>query len=238
MYWCLPGRIGWLTSCGTLIEDETHEYHEAFAEHFRQIDEVIGEIAQDLDKGDSLLMLSDHGFERLEKNVYVNYLLRKEGFLAFEDGATPSLKTIRGDTRAFALDPGRIYVNLRGRYPRGCVEAGDRRTTLGDLEDIFTSLEIEGKKVIKRVYRGEELYEGPQAHRAPDLVLLGNKGYNLRGNVKATQLYGTDIFAGKHSQADAFLLVCGEGADDIVPEKPCVSDVVGIMDKLQGRNSL
>jgi len=70
-------------------EDESHEHHEAFLDHFRQVDEVIGEIADNLSGDDALIMLSDHGFERLEKDVYVNYLLQEEGFLTFEDGTFP-----------------------------------------------------------------------------------------------------------------------------------------------------
>jgi hypothetical protein len=65
------------------------------------------------------------------------------------------------------------------------------------------------------------------------LVLLANEGFNLRANVKAKQLWGKGIFAGKHSQNDAFLLVRDDSAPEIVPETPCVSDVVGIMDRLR-----
>ncbi|MGD2207397.1 MAG: alkaline phosphatase family protein, partial [Anaerolineae bacterium] len=213
-------------------EDKEHEHHEAFVEHFRQIDEVIGEIVGSLGAGDSLIMLSDHGFERLDQNVFVNYLLAQEGFLGFEAGAAPNLRAVGERTRAFGLDPGRIYLNRKGRYPRGRVEADDREALLRELEDLFASLEFEGNPVIARIYRGEELYHGAQMHRAPDLVLLGNKGYNLRGNMKATQLFGTDIFVGKHSQADAFLLAWGEFEPDVVPEAPSVCDVVSIMKRL------
>jgi predicted AlkP superfamily phosphohydrolase/phosphomutase len=215
-------------------EDRTHRHHEAFVEHFRQIDAVVGEIVQSLEAGDLLIMLSDHGFERLEQNVYVNRLLIEEGFLAFEDGAAPNVRAMAGDTRAFGLDPGRVYVNLKGRYPRGSVEPAAREAVLDDLEAIFESLESAGQPVIKRVYRGEELYRGPQAHRAPDLVLLGNAGYNLRGNMKARQVFETDVFTGKHSQADAFLLVWGDFEPGVVPETPAVSDVVHIVGAVEG----
>ena len=224
-------------------EDEAHEYHEAFLEHFRQIDEAIGEIVENLAPNDSLIMLSDHGFERLEKNVFVNHLLVQEGFLAFDAGAAPRLRTISADTRAFALDPGRIYVNLKDKYPRGSVEAADLQFVLDDLQALFSSLEVADsagtpRKVIKRVYHREELYSGSQVDRAPELVLLGNSGFNLRGNMQATQLTGTDLFAGKHSQHDAFLLVWSNSnalqstAADVVPESPSVSDIVSIMDTL------
>jgi predicted AlkP superfamily phosphohydrolase/phosphomutase len=213
-------------------EDEAHRHREVFLDHFRQIDEVIGEIRAHLDNGDAILMLSDHGFERLDRDVYPNHLLRETGFLSFEAGAPPGLKTVAGDTKAFALDPARIYVNIAGKFPRGGVKPDDREVLLRELTGLFEGLEIEGKRVVKRVYRGEELYHGPEAHRAPDLVLLANKGFNLRGNFKAERLWGKDLFAGKHSQHDAFLLVWGDFEPGIVPEPPTVGDVVGIIDRL------
>jgi predicted AlkP superfamily phosphohydrolase/phosphomutase len=217
-------------------EDDSHEHHEAFLEHFRQIDEVIGEVADSLTDGDALIMLSDHGFERLKRDVYVNYLLQKEGFLVFEDGASPGLKAISSESKAFALDPGRIYIHSKERYPNGGVEAGDQEAVADDLIALFESLELDDNWVIRHAYRAEELYCGAQAHRAPDVVLLGNSGYNLRGNWKANQLFAKDIFTGKHSQADAFLLVWGGVDEGLVPKNPDVTDVVGIMDRLVGRD--
>ncbi|NQT48182.1 MAG: alkaline phosphatase family protein [Chloroflexi bacterium] len=213
-------------------EDESHTYHSAFLDHFRQIDEVIGQIVQGMEDDDVIMLLSDHGFELLEKEVYVNVVLKQEGFLRFNRERPASLKDIGDNTKAFALDPARIYVNLKGRYPKGCVHPEDREAVVADLESIFGSLQIDGKRVLRRVYQKEEIYNGPFFEQAPDLVLVANEGYNLRASIKATQLCGKDIRTGKHSQHDAFLLVRGEGAGEIVPEKPSVADVVGIMDQL------
>ena len=65
-------------------EDKSHKYHYAFLDHLRQIDEVIGEIANRMNKDDSLVLLSDHGFELLESDVYINFFLNQEGFLRFK----------------------------------------------------------------------------------------------------------------------------------------------------------
>jgi predicted AlkP superfamily phosphohydrolase/phosphomutase len=213
-------------------EDENHRYHPAFLDHFRRIDEAIGEIAQSLEPGDTLLMLSDHGFERLEQNVHINYLLVEGGFLSFEDGVSPSLRAISDRAQAFALDPGRVYLNLRGRYPRGSVEPADRSRLVRDLEAYFGSLQFEGRPVVEQVFRGEQIYSGPQASHAPDLVLLGNKGLNLRANIRAKGAFGTDVFTGKHSQSDAFLLVWGDFEPRTLPKELSVCDVVHIMDAL------
>jgi predicted AlkP superfamily phosphohydrolase/phosphomutase len=213
-------------------EDEAHEHRSAFLEHLHQIDEIIGEIADRSGENTAMVLLSDHGFERLEKDVYVNFLLKQEKFLNFIKGSK-ELKDIGPVTKAFALDPARIYLNMENRYPWGSVNSKDREAVIADLEDLFGALRVDGKKVIKQIYRKEELFMGPFTDQAPDLVLLGNKGFNLKANTKAEQLYGKGFFTGKHSQPDAFLLVRGNFSKEIVPERPHVSDVVGIIDRLR-----
>ena len=213
-------------------EDKTNSYHSAFLDHFHQIDEAIGEIMHEMQGDDSIILLSDHGFERLDKNVYVNFVLKREGLLKFENKPPSSLKDITRDTRAFALDPGRIYINLKDKYPYGCVELHERESILRELESIFNSLKLDNKKVVKYCYRKEEIYEGPFLSQAPDMVLLGNEGFNLRGGIKAKELWQKGSLTGKHSQPDAFLIVRGNFDTMIVPKRPCVSDIVGIMDEL------
>jgi predicted AlkP superfamily phosphohydrolase/phosphomutase len=214
-------------------EDPDHRFYDAFREHFEKVDAVIGEIAEQLRPHDTLLMLSDHGFERLHRNVYLNRVLQDAGLLSFEDGAAPGLKALGADALAFALEPSRIYLNAKARFPRGTVDAADREPLLDEIQALLTSLTHEGASVIQRVYRRDELYHGPHVDRAPDLVLLGNPGYNLRASWRASETFGTDVFSGKHSQDDAFLLVRGEHATAHVPDEPSVADIVGIMNGMR-----
>jgi len=209
-------------------EQETHPHHAAFLEHLARVDAVIGEIADRLRPGDRLIMLSDHGFERLDKELYVNWPLRQRGLLAFQEGGPARLTNVAQETKAFALDPGRIYLNMQDKYPRGSVSPQDRAYVLEDLEAIYRSLEVEGQPAIKRVYRKEEIYAGPYLDQAPDLVLLANAGYNLRATIDPGQLWDTGIRTGKHSP-DAFLLAAGDVEPAAVPLEPSVEDVVGIM---------
>jgi predicted AlkP superfamily phosphohydrolase/phosphomutase len=214
-------------------EDEPHRYHSAFLDHLHQIDKAVGEITDRLNEADSLIMLSDHGFELSQSDIYINFLLMREGFLKFKENPPRSLADIDQDTKAFALDPARIYVNLEGKYPRGSVKHEDRETIISELETCFNSLKIDGKKAIKRICRKEEIYHGPHLGHAPDLILLGNKGFDFKSGLKAVKLAGRGIFTGKHSQKDAFLLI-NKPLPDIIPESPSVSDIVGIMNKLRG----
>jgi predicted AlkP superfamily phosphohydrolase/phosphomutase len=210
-------------------EGEAHEHHAAFLGHLEQVDAVIGEIADRLGSHDRLVMVSDHGFERLDKEVYVNYELRQRGLLAFQQGAPARLTNLSEQTVAFALDPGRIYLHMQDKYPRGSVSPQDRAHVLQDVEALYRSLEVDGKPAIKRVYRKEAIYAGPLLDRAPDLVLLANEGLNLRATIDPHQLWDTGIRTGKHSP-DAFLLAAGDIDPAAIPSVPTVEDVMRILE--------
>lgn len=212
-------------------EDKDHRYHDLFLEHFRRIDQAIGEIAARIGDDDLLVMLSDHGFERLDYDVYVNYLLIQEGLLQFKQDVDITLNNICYGTKAFALDPARIYLNLRGKYPCGTVDRSNSEDFLCQLENLFRSLEIDSKKVVRDIYRKERLYSGPYLENAPDMVLVGAEGFNLKANVKAQQFTDKAIFSGKHTQDTAFLLVKGLIDKTIVPDVPLVSNVRGMIEK-------
>lgn len=216
-------------------EDKGHKHHNYFVEHFRRIDEVIGEISRQIADSDLLIIHSDHGFERLDKDVYISYLLAENGFLQFQKGQEISLNNISYGTKAFVLDPARIYLNVKGKYPCGSVEQAEKEELLCQLEELFGSLEIEGRSVIKDIYRKEQLYSGPYLENAPDLVLVGAEGFNLRANVKAERLADKGIFTGKHTQDTAFLIVRGLSDESIVPAVPTVCDIKGIVERTKGR---
>jgi len=213
-------------------EDKNHKYYDAFLNHFYKIDKAIGEISGRLCEDDLLLILSDHGFERLDKEIYINFILRKEGFLKFSSSQERSLTSIDYSTKAFALDPARIYINEKGKYPQGSVDKKDSQSVAKDLEALFTSFEVDNNRVIRRVFRKEDIYSGPLSDEAPDLVLIGAPHFDLKASVKATQVSDKGIFSGKHVRDTAFLLVKDNCYKNIVPERPQVCDICKIIENI------
>ena len=74
------------------------------------------------------------------------------------------------------------------------------------------------KKVIRQVYRKEALFQGPFLTSAPDLVLLGEHGNNLKGATNRTDVFDPKSqFTGMHTQDDAFFLFDrpAPGLDDL-----------------------
>lgn len=202
-------------------EDPSSPYHSRFVDYYRKVDGLAGRLYEALDGRAVFLALSDHGFGRLRRDVYVNRWLEENGYLAFSGSKRDSVADLDPSrTRAFCLDPGRIYVNLKRRFPQGSVLPGrEYEQLLDELASRLDGLSFEtadGKteKVLRRVFRKEELFRGPFATAAPDLVLLANPGSNLKGATTRTEVFDTQSpFTGMHTQDDAFFLSDRPAAD-------------------------
>jgi len=164
----------------------------------------------------------------------VNYLLGSEGFLSFKPGTEPKLGNIDQPTKAFALDPARIYINQEGKYPAGSVGAGDKEACLKELESLFSSLQIDGRKVIKYIYRKEDIYAGPYLDNSADLILIAEKGFNLKGAMSAKELAGKGPFTGKHTYEDAFLVINNKDLAAGLPDEVSVTDLGKLIANLAG----
>jgi predicted AlkP superfamily phosphohydrolase/phosphomutase len=182
-----------------------------------------------------MIMLSDHGFEKLETNVNISYLLRQEGFLKFQPNQEIRLGNMSAETKAFALDPARIYLHYKDKYPLGGIQRDDVESLLSRLEELFFSLEVNGRKVIKEIYRKSEIYSGPYLQNAPDLILVAEEGFNLKANLRDNQLTNKDnIFTGKHRLDNAFLVVSGNVDNDVILDNPTIADVKTFIEKSSG----
>ena len=202
-------------------EDESSEYHEKFIDYFRKIDEIIGEIVEKTSEDDQIILLSDHGMEGIRYNVNLNTYLSETGFLNADDNPEKRYRNIKKGTKAFVLDPGRVYLNKTGKYPNGTVTEEREEEIIDDLISCFKDLKKDGENVFRKIYRKKEIYHGKFLNNAPDLVLMPNKGYNLRGGIGKKDIFTRDIFEGKHTYEDAFLYV----RNGDIPENVSVEDI-------------
>ncbi|MCI0490945.1 MAG: alkaline phosphatase family protein [Blastocatellia bacterium] len=221
--------IGVITSTDRLqhffwdaIEDENHKYHSAFLDYYALVDDFLGRIGERL--GDeTLFIMSDHGFTGIEKQVYLNRWLADNGYLKLKENAR-SIEDIAEGSRAFALDPGRIYLNLKGRYPSGTVERAYRRALLDEIKQGLSEISANGTAIVKRVYERDEIFSGPRTDAAPDLCVQPIYGYDLKGAVNKQELMDRDLLTGMHTQDDATLFISAP-RDDLRPDKPHITDV-------------
>jgi predicted AlkP superfamily phosphohydrolase/phosphomutase len=187
------------------LMDESSPYHKKCMEYYRKLDKIIKKIVSSIGKEVNLIILADHGFTLLNKEIYPNTWLREQGYLKFNNTPPESLADIDPTSRAFILDPGRVYINLKGKMPQGSVEKGSEYEELcQELTRGF--LEIEG---IDQVFRKEDLYSGSYLEQAPDLILFSESRYDIKGSLSKEHLAGKGKFSGMHTQHDALLYIRG-----------------------------
>jgi predicted AlkP superfamily phosphohydrolase/phosphomutase len=204
------------------IEDPSHKYHGAFRDFYRRVDNFIGQVGERL--GDDLLMImSDHGFTPIKQQVYLNRWLEQHGYLNLKESAR-SIEDIGEGSIAFALDPGRIYLNFKGKYPTGSVDRADARRILDEIKSGLSEINANGERVVQRIYERDELFSGPAIEQAPDLCAQSVYGYDLKGAVNKRELMDREVFTGMHTQDDSTFYI-SVPADSLREGKPHITDV-------------
>jgi predicted AlkP superfamily phosphohydrolase/phosphomutase len=184
-----------------------------FHDYYAAVDASVGELVSRLPGDCLLVLLSDHGFCRLDQEVFVNRWLERDGWIALEEPAKSIASIVPQRTRAYCMDPGRLYLNLAGREPGGIVQPSEYEAVRAELKQWAEALPF-----VQRVATREEAFFGPHVDRAPDLVLVSKNGWDLKGAVRTAELQGKGRLTGMHTQDDAFVLVRGahpEGEADV-----------------------
>ncbi len=215
------------------MEEDDPKYGPRFIDAYRQIDGLAGEIIAKLDADDQLIIMSDHGFTTLKKEVFLNVWLENEGYLCFQPDGEKTLVSMDPGTRAYSLDPGRIYLNLQGREPDGTVAPDEATPLLDELAEQLAVLRDPDTDdlMIETVYRADQIYHGPQRDRAPDMLLMPHDGYDIKGTFDAAALTGRGKLVGMHKYDDATFFVRGHR---LTVDHASVHDVLPSACKLMG----
>lgn len=185
------------------------EYKEEFLEFYDKVDDYLGRLREMLDDDVTMVVASDHGFTSLDYEVHFNEWLRQEGWLDFEGDDHDSLSDISDDTEAYAFIPGRFYINLEGRDPRGAVAEDDYGEKRAELKEALEALEgPDGEKVCARVVEKEDAFSGAHDDIAPDLVAIPNHGFDLKAGFKGHDgVFDPGPRDGMHSFDNASLFI-------------------------------
>lgn len=214
-------------------EDTTSPFHQTFLDYYHEVDHQIGRILERLDDDVTLAAVSDHGFARQRMSVNLNCLLAENGFLRLKESQRPSYIDMLPETKAFAMDPGRIYLHRQGRYPGGTVAADEAESLMQQLTTFFQNASVNGQPIASEVIRGKDVYSGPFAHRAPDLIVMAAKDIALSGRVNLSELVETTRINGKHTYEESSFFVRGERLGKI----PADMKVENVLDVVMPRQS-
>jgi len=169
--------------------DLAQDFSTLIEEHYAHCDKLLAPVLDRVDENTLLCVLSDHGFNTFRRAFDTNTWLHQNGFLALKNG----IKTGEhlGDnfalvdwtrTYAYAVGLGGIYLNLKRREHEGILEEGTEAERVRSAIQSGLSGVIDSKtqaKAIRGVSRREDLYSGPFAVNAPDLLVNFCPGFRV-----------------------------------------------------------
>jgi predicted AlkP superfamily phosphohydrolase/phosphomutase len=204
------------------VEQAEHPLHAACLAFLAEWDALVGEVLARYDalpEPKRLLVLADHGFCALEREVDVNRVLVEAGLLRLGRPARDEWDAgvISSESRAFALDPGRVYLHRQDRFARGRVTKAEAPTLKQDIRDLLLGLTWEGRRVMNTVLDARELYgegaAGDAPDGQPDLVCVPEPGFDLKAKFDRTEVFGVYGRFGMHRPEDAIFCDTAGGID-------------------------
>jgi len=159
-------------------EHEKNRYGEEIKKYYKKIDGVIKEFLDAEPKDTTTVLLSDHGFCPIQKELLINNYLQELGMLKVKDG-----KIDLEQSNAVSYGYGDIWLNVKGREPNGAITPGRMyEEARQDITDALGKLEVDEKHPIKAIKKREEIYWGPYVNEAPDLLIFFNGGWQAARN--------------------------------------------------------
>ena len=212
------------------------------------MDDVLGSVSGRLNQEDTLIVLSDHGIDTFRRAAHVNSWLRGKGYLELRNPYAESGAELLADidwsrTRAYSIGFGAIYINQEGRERDGIVKPGSETESL--KEEISQELEQwidekDDRRLIRKVYKREDIFRGDREHETPDLYIGFDKGYRaswqtalgavpkdtIEDNLKkwsGSHLFDPHLIPG--------ILFCNE---EVTKEDPSIYDIAPTVLKMVG----
>jgi predicted AlkP superfamily phosphohydrolase/phosphomutase len=205
-----------------VLHPGTNPYQHAIEAYYRYVDGLLGELLELATPDTWILVTSDHGAKRMDGGIAINEWLVREGYLVLQD--YPVEPTRFADchvdwkrTRVWAEGGyyGRIFLNIRGREPEGCVPQEDYDGLCRELKGKLESLgDEEGRPLRTTVVRPREIYHNTY-NVPPDLmVFFGDLYWRALGSLGSRSIHHKENDIGpdgaNHDWDGIFILATGK----------------------------
>lgn len=205
--------------------DPEHVLHEADSpfrttvhDYYRHLDEEIGRVLELVTDDTIVLLVSDHGAQRLDGGFCVNEYLVREGLLVLKNyphEVTPFAKLEVDWEQTKVWSEGgyyaRVFLNVKGREPQGAIEPAAYEAFRDSIKAKFAATtDAHGKLLGTLVFKPEEIYHKVR-NVAPDLIVhFGGLYWRSIGGVGYPNIHVLENDTGpddcNHAQFGAFVL--------------------------------
>lgn len=248
------------------FHDPEHIHHEpgtpyehAILDYYRRLDAKIGEWVERIGPDTAVLVVSDHGAQRVDGWICINEWLHREGYLQFLEeprlGRPLPFEKVEVDwerTRAWGAGGyyGRIFLNVEGREPQGSVPEREVEALRDELIERLKALpSADGEPLQTRVFKPEEIY--PVVNGIPPdlIVYFDNLRWRSAGSLGHGEVYRFTNDTGpdecNHAEHGIFILAAPGlakpgaqlGKAQLMDVAPSVLQLLGlpVPDAMQGR---
>jgi len=145
---------------------------DAIFDMWKTVDESVGRILEAMPPDATVILMSDHGFGPIYKEVRLHNLVRGRDLegppICYTDGAIAQL----------------IYIDLEGRLPYGVVPREEYEETRDKIKRMLLELRDPetGEGAVDTVYKREEIFSGRYVSKAADLVAVEKPFYYMQGD--------------------------------------------------------
>ncbi|PLV59330.1 alkaline phosphatase family protein [Thermotoga sp. KOL6] len=205
--------------------DPNSPYKNAIRDYYKYLDEKIGNLVSLFPDDTVVIVVSDHGIQKMEGGIAVNDWLIERGYLVLKE--KPKVPTRIGQlikegkidwekTKAWGLGGyyGRIFINVEGREPNGIVKKEEYEDFRDELIKELESITDEhGNNIGTKVFKPEEVYKKVN-NIAPDLIVyFGNLRWRSIGSVgnDTIWLHENDTGPDDANHAEDGIIISSEG---------------------------
>lgn len=192
-------------------------------DYYAHVDEQVGRLLDVLPDDTRILVVSDHGGQCMHGGVALNEWLVKQGYLVLEEypSGPTRLEALKVDwSRTIAWGAGgyygRLFLNVKGREPRGVIEPSDYEATRDRLVAELEALgDPDGRPIGTRVLKPQDLYRTVRGAAPPDLfVYFGDLRWRSVGTIGSGQVHTFENDTGPddaNHAPDGLLIAAGSG---------------------------
>ena len=168
-----------------------HPFEHAIRDYYIRLDAHIGKLLDAAPADAAILVVSDHGCQKMDGGICFNEWLIQQGCLTLKTYPKQveklDLSTVDWDRTVAWGDGGyygRLFLNVRGREPNGVLDPAQYEATRSDLIARLEGITDEsGTPIGTRVFKPENIYQRCR-NIPPDLIVyFGNLNWRSVGSV-------------------------------------------------------
>jgi predicted AlkP superfamily phosphohydrolase/phosphomutase len=155
--------------------EHARQYENAVHDLWVRQDEILGELLAMTDPSTTVLMVSDHGFGPISREIRVYPHLRRQN----------ESKLLRETaSQIYSIDPtnaSQLYVQVKGRDAAASLDEEAQKKVVEELRRVLDeTVDPEtGERIVARSWLNEEVFYGTYRDKGPDVTFLPKPGYFL-----------------------------------------------------------